>query len=286
MTSLRSRPVSPPPRPRRRGARTLLVLGAVAVLVAVAFVGIRSWWRDGSLAERIDPGCSAGRFEVSTAQAAVASQLVAVAVSRGLPTQASTLLVTAAIQESKLRNIPSGQGDRDSVGVLQQRPSQGWGSVAQLSDPAYAAGAFLDAVVKVPGWQTEPTAEVIQAVQISVDGSYYAEHEQEGRALAQALDGTTPAGLTCRFTAPTQVAPAATVATQVADALPVTTPTVEGGTVTVPGAGWATTAWFVANADRLGLDRVGYDGRVWTRADGWAAGEAAPDAVTATLATL
>ena len=74
-------------------------------------------------------------------------------------------------------------------------------------------------------------------MQISVDGSYYAEHEAEGRAIADALDGTTPAGLTCRFAPPSEVASAQTVADQVLQALPVSTPVVAGSTVQVPGAG-------------------------------------------------
>ncbi len=285
-------PPAAPPRPsprrgRRHPVRLAVVLGAVVVLVAVAVVGIRTWWSNGTFVAAIDPGCSAGGFDVSTDQAAVASQLVAVVVTRGLPARASTLLITAGIQESKLRNIPAGSGDRDSVGVLQQRPSQGWGTAAELSDPTFAAGAFLDAVVKVPAWDTEPAADVIQAVQISADGSLYAEHEPEGKALADALDGTTPAGLTCRFVPPTQVASAQTVAAQVLAALPVDQPQVAGGRVTVPGAGWTTAAWFVANADRLGIDRVDAPGRTWTRADGWsgtATGQ--PTGVTATLATV
>lgn len=269
--------------------RLTVALGVVAVLVTVAVVGIKTWWDDGTLVARINPGCTAGDFQISTDQAVIAADLVSVVVSRGLPARASTLLITAGIQESKLRNIPSGAGDRDSVGVLQQRPSQGWGTAAELSDPEVAAGRFLDAVVKVPGWETEPAAEVIQAVQISVDGSFYAEHEAEGRTLADALDGTTPAGMTCRFVAPTEVATAQTVAGQVLAALPVTQPVIEGNAVTVPGAGWTTAAWFVANADRLGIETVGTAGRTWTRADGWGAppaGQARTTGVTATLATV
>ena len=72
-----------------------------------------------------------------------------------------------AFRESKLSNLPAGSGDRDSVGVLQQRPSQGWGTEEQLNDVHYATGAFLDALVKVTNWQTRPLTEAVQAVQIS-----------------------------------------------------------------------------------------------------------------------
>lgn len=260
-----------PPRRRRRTARVLVAAVAVVGLVAAAVVGLRAWWHDGSLAARFDPGCAAGGFTVSTDQAVIAADLVAVVISRDLPARAATLVLTAALQESKLRNVPAGAGDRDSVGVLQQRPSQGWGSAEQLADPTFAAGAFLDKLVQVPDWQTVPAAEAIQTVQVSVDGTLYAEHEPEAQALADALDGTAPAGLSCRFTAPSTVAPAQTVADQVLQALPVATPRVAGRTVTVPGAGWPTAAWFVANADRLGIDTVAHADRSWTRAGGWAA---------------
>ena len=284
----RPAPTGPPPRRgRRRLVCTAVAAGVVVVLGGVAVAGIRTWWDDGTLAARIDPGCRAGGFEISTDQAVVAADLVSVVVSRGLPARASTLLITAGIQESKLRNIAAGAGDRDSVGVLQQRPSQGWGTAEQLADPVFAAGAFLDAVVKVPGWETEPAADVIQAVQISIDGSLYAEHEPEGEAIADALDGTAPAGLTCRFAAPTEVATAQTLAAQVEQALPVATPVAEGGAVTVPGAGWPTAAWFVANGDRLGIERVEVAGRTWTRAAGWdGGGGSVTDGVRATLATV
>ena len=288
--------IAPPPartrpdpgRGRRRLVRSGVALGAVAVLAGVAVVGIKTWWDDGTLAATIDPGCSAGSYDISTDQAVIAADLVSVVVTRGLPARASTLLITAAIQESKLRNIPAGSGDRDSVGVLQQRPSQGWGTEAQLSDPVFAAGAFLDAVVKVPNWQTEPAADVIQAVQISVDGSLYAEHEAEGKTLADALDGTAPAGLSCRFAKPTEVAPVTTVAAQVQQALPIAPPRVAGRVVTVPGAGWTTASWFVANADRLGIEQVTTAGRAWSRTDGWTAtsGAAGAGGVSATLATV
>jgi hypothetical protein len=181
------------------------------------------------------------------------------------------LVLAAGLQESKLRNLASGDGDRDSVGVLQQRPSQGWGTVAQLGDLHFATGAFLDALVKHQNWQTEPLADAIQAVQISADGSLYAQHEGEAQALADALTGTTAAGISCSFPSPKQVATVQQVSSGVSADLPVNPPQVDTSrrTVSVPGATWATAAWFVANADRFGIDSVGYAQRQWTRGKGW-----------------
>jgi hypothetical protein len=183
-----------------------------------------------------------------------------------------------------LRNLPAGSGDRDSVGVLQQRPSQGWGSQAQLNDVGYATRAFLQHLVQVANWQSLPLAEAVQAVQISADGSAYARHENEAQALADALQGITPAGITCSFDAPTAVASTATVARQVATDLPVNPPTTSGGAVSVPGASWQTAAWFVANADRLGIEKVAYSGREWSRTAGWKTADAAGSA--AVVATM
>jgi hypothetical protein len=247
------------------------------------FFAVRAIWRTAT-SQLGYPHCTVGDYELDTAQAAVASTMVGVVTTRGLPERAAILVLMAGLQESKLRNLALGDGDRDSVGVLQQRPSQGWGTEAQLNDLHFATGAFLDALVKHSDWQTAPLADAIQEVQISADGSAYAKHEGEARALADALQGRTPAGITCTFDPPTLVAPAATVAAQVAADLPVNTPTISGLTVRVPGAAWQTAAWFVANADRLGIDTVAYDGKQWTRADGWQDSAAAgTDAVLATM---
>ena len=62
------------------------------------------------------------------------------------------IALATAQQESRLRNLD--YGDRDSLGLFQQRPSQGWGTEAQVQDPAYAAGKFYDWLVTVPGWET------------------------------------------------------------------------------------------------------------------------------------
>ena len=115
--------------------------------------------------------------------------MVSVVIRRGLPERAAVLIIAAGLQESKLRNIPAGQGDRDSVGVLQQRPSQGWGTAAQLADVQYATGRFLDALVKLPNWQTDSMAVAIQDVQVSADGRAYAKHEAQATSISNALLG-------------------------------------------------------------------------------------------------
>jgi hypothetical protein len=264
----------------RRGVLVVLV---VVVVAAAAALGVRALWR--AAQPHLDTtSCTVGAYDLSPDQAVVASQMVGVVLRRDLPARAAVLVLAAGLQESKLRNLPSGSGDRDSVGVLQQRPSQGWGTIAQLSDVRYATGAFLNVLLTKPGWQTGPLAEVIQSVQISADGSAYAGHEAQAQALADALSGSTPAGITCKFGTPTSVAAASTVATELTRDLPVNPPTTTATSVSAYGAAWATAAWFVANADRLGIDEVGYAGKTWSRTHGWRARSNVPDtAVTATM---
>src|SRR5262249_34482570 len=96
-------------------------------------------------------------------------------------------------------------GDRDSVGIFQQRPSQGWGSAEQLKDPAYASRKFFGALVKVPNYTKIPVSEAAQAVQRSADGSAYEQYAQTGAQLA--ADFTTRAhAVTCWYSPSAQAA--------------------------------------------------------------------------------
>jgi len=266
----------------RRGLIATLVV--LTVLAAAAF-GLVVLWRVAQT-HSVTEECKVGSFSVEPDQASVASTMVGVVMNRDLPERAAVLALAAGLQESKLTNLGPDEGDRDSVGVLQQRPSQGWGSAAELQDVHIATGKFLDALVKIDGWQTMPLADAIQKVQISIDGSYYARHEDEAQALSDALTGKNPAAISCSFPKPTEVASVATVAAAVAKDLPISKPTAVSPKVTVPGASWATAAWFVANADKYGIDAVDYSGRQWTRAHGWKNDKSAgANAVVATLQT-
>jgi hypothetical protein len=263
-------------------ARLVLIAALGVVVLVGAGFGLRAVWNSAVTHLKTD-GCTVGSYDIDTDQAAVASTMVGVVTRRQLPERAAVLALAAGLQESKLRDLASGEGDRDSVGVLQQRPSQGWGTVSQLLDVRFATGAFLDALLKVPNWQDLDLAVAVQDVQISADGSAYAQHEPEAQALTDALTGKRPAAITCSFDRPTRVAAPATVATQLARDLPVNTPSTAGKTISVPGASWQTAAWFVANADRLGIDSVAYKNTQWTRDKGWKTATAPATAVVATL---
>jgi hypothetical protein len=220
-------------------------------------------------------------------QAAVASTMVGVVIRRGLPERAAVLSIAASLQETKLRNLDAGSGDRDSVGVLQQRPSQGWGTASQLADIHYATGKFLDAVIKVPNWEMDSVATVVQKVQISADGAEYAKHERQSQTITDALIGATPAGVSCSFSKPKKVFGVATIAARLQSDLPVAKPVVSENSIQVPLASWATAAWFVAHASTFGINEVSYSGKSWTRAHGWRSDQdARADFVRASLTKI
>jgi len=126
-----------------------------------------------------------GRWDPT--QVANAATIINVGAQRGVPARGWVIAVATAMQESSLRNLPG--GDRDSVGLFQQRPSQGWGTPAQLQDPIYASSKFYAKLVTIPGWRTMPLAEAAQAVQNSRDGRLYADDEADARTVVQRLTG-------------------------------------------------------------------------------------------------
>jgi len=128
-------------------------------------------------------------------QAHFASIIAGVSVRRGLSPRAASIALATAYQETGIRNLT--YGDRDSVGLFQQRPSQGWGTKQQLMDPSYAAGRFYDALVKIKNWETDDINNVAQKVQRSGYPEAYNDHEADARVLASALTGQSPAGFSC-----------------------------------------------------------------------------------------
>ncbi|KAA8830688.1 cobalt transporter [Bifidobacterium tissieri] len=173
------------------------VVAAVTALALVAvLINLR---RADTVAPRsaADAYCSAGSgtIPLSPTQASNAALIARIAMERGLPDHAVTVAIATAMQESKLTNID--YGDLDSVGLFQQRPSQGWGSVEQLMDESYAINAFYDALVKVPDWQSIPTEDAAQEVQRSGYPDLYANWDDLARAWAQALTGEVAAGAGC-----------------------------------------------------------------------------------------
>jgi hypothetical protein len=124
----------------------------------------------------------------SAEQVGNAAVIVAVGQRMQVPLRGQVIAVATAMQESSLINLAG--GDRDSVGLFQQRPSQGWGTPAQLQDPQYAATKFYTKLLAVPGWQTMTLTAAAQAVQISAYPDAYAKWEQDAVQLVGAVNET------------------------------------------------------------------------------------------------
>ncbi|MFD4611971.1 C40 family peptidase [Streptomyces sp. NPDC058440] len=122
-----------------------------------------------------------------------AATIVAAGLSLGVPRKGQIIALATAMQESRLRNL--GSGDRDSLGLFQQRPSQGWGSAQQIQDPAYASEQFYKHLLKVSGWQQMTVTQAAQAVQKSGQPDAYAQWEQLATALQAAIAKTFPGGV-------------------------------------------------------------------------------------------
>jgi hypothetical protein len=105
-----------------------------------------------------------------------------------LPPRAEVIAVATSLQETKLNNYGDlgAANDHDSLGLFQQRPSAGWGTPDQLTNPDYATKAFLGGLKNVNGWQSMPLTDAAQAVQVSAFGDRYAQWEQQAADLVQA----------------------------------------------------------------------------------------------------
>lgn len=210
------------------------------------------------------------RAQVDLEQGQWASLMAAIAQERGMSPRATTIAIATAFQESKVHNID--YGDRDSIGLFQQRPSQGWGSVEQIMDPHYSITKFYKTLAKVDGYESMKITEAAQKVQRSGFPGAYAQHEADARALASALRGYSPAAFTC------QINPQRTGSTEVVveDVLaafgdiesgqdgddarfPLT-----GKRADVKARGWAIAHYLVGNASHLGITTVMFETKQWS----------------------
>ncbi|WP_420856973.1 heavy metal transporter [Streptomyces chilikensis] len=299
--------------PKRRGrlfrfGAALMVLFSLAGYIATRYLHGGGTGPSGPGCEVVAPGGRGepARYAFTPEQAVNAATITAVGTARGLPERAVTIALATALQESSLRNIR--YGDRDSLGLFQQRPSQGWGTPEEIMDPAYAAGQFYDHLVEVPDYTELPLTVAAQEVQRSGFPDAYAKHEPDAALMASALTGRSAATLTCsgRPAPDAQAGPDAVRAaltrdfgTEVlgtagaevraedrgrsgtrdrAEQASVTSGSpspAAGRTVTVPVAepgarqrGWQFAHWAVANASSLAIERVAYAGREWTAVQG------------------
>jgi len=261
------------PTSRARGRRLAVTLVVVAIVGVAAFAGLHALTsKIHNLipqAEDCTARVSGHEATLDPEQAENAALITALAVRRGLPAHAATIALATAMQESKLYNLEG--GDRDSLGLFQQRPSQGWGTRAQVLDPVHATNAFYDALIKIKDYQNLDVTVAAQKVQHSAYPEAYAQHEADARALASALSGYSPHAFSCRFDDPDPGAghPAAlrkeigSLFSGIADE-----PVLRGSSASigVPAAtaGWAVAHYAVAEAQRLGIRKVVFAGWTWS----------------------
>jgi hypothetical protein len=256
---------------------TIRALGCLAVaLVLLIATGVGAFWwlRSRNLTEPV-PGqqrCVATVNNRSTVvdldQAHFASIITGISVRRGLPPRAASIALATAYQETGIRNLD--YGDRDSVGLFQQRPSQGWGTKKQLMDPYYATGKFYDALVKIDNWETADINDVAQKIQFSGYPEAYRDHEADARILASALSGQSAAGFSCLDRSGT-AGDTKGLRSSLQRTFGNLDDSAEDSVVTIRATGerraWAYAHFAVANAQLYGVTNVKIGNRSWQTQD-------------------
>jgi hypothetical protein len=280
--------------PRRRAKRLRTAIIAVPVALALAVAGYVVLHR--AKPYLIGPGCEARvsgqSVSLDPEQAAIAGTIAGVAHRLRVPDGAVTVAYATAMQESHLHNV--GYGDRDSVGVFQQRPSEGWGSAQQLNDPVYATTRFFGALVQVPGYLQMPVHTAAQEVQHSADGTAYQQYEQFAAVMERAFTGQSSRAVWCWYTPAPKVTanlPAAEQElTRTFGRLTVSRRQSDPGGQVVQmvsvrvrdlAAGWSMAAWSVAHAEAYGIRTVQYAGYQWQAANGTSGWQPAANAPAA-----
>jgi hypothetical protein len=273
-----------PHNPARVRARAIVGTALVLVLVSAGYLIYHSFRNVTSPPP--PPGCQAGTgvqaIDLEPEQAAVAATIAGVAARHRLPPRAVTIALAAALQESKLRNLD--YGDRDSVGIFQQRPSEGWGSATQLQSPVYAATKFYAALTQVHGYATMPVYQAAQDVQHSADGSAYQQWTDLAGQLTGYFTGKSPHSVSCWYT-PSGQANLAGAERQIRQtfgpagrkAVVVRITTERSGKKNAKStavlhvqraAAWTVASWLVAHAQAYHLTEVRYAGFSWKAANG------------------
>ncbi|GLW27747.1 FG-GAP repeat domain-containing protein [Actinoplanes regularis] len=152
---------------------------------------------DRAIATRLRPLMTGQRLgaAVSGRSIACARVIVRIVQLRGLPRRAAVIALTTAITESTLKNHLT-EVDHDSLGLFQQRPSQGWGRPEQLVDPVYATDAFLNAMIrKYPGdsWLSGDVGAICQRVQTSAFPAAYGREVHDAALILSKVWTDVPA---------------------------------------------------------------------------------------------
>jgi hypothetical protein len=283
--------------------RVIVAVAVVFVALLGAGVFVAARYLDGAdqpppplISRACTVNTASGEVRLNADQMANAATIAAVGLVRQLPERAVVVALATALQESELKNID--YGDRDSVGLFQQRPSQGWGTPEQILDPRYSAGKFYASLVKVRNWEQLRVTEAAQRVQRSAFPEAYEKWADESTVLAEALTGRAASAVNCTQTGePQQRGASAAVAlgdglradwganvpVQNQDALGL----IVGVTDTDNQAGWRYAHWIVAHSIANGVERVRYLNHEWTsNGDGWRLVEGGPSNIVAEVFQL
>jgi hypothetical protein len=263
-----------PTKSRKRG----LTPGIVLVVIALAVAGYLVLRQGQPLLG--GSGCQAGTGKqavwLDPQQAAIAATIAGVAHQRAMPPHAVIVAYAAALQESHMHNLS--YGDRDSVGVFQQRPSEGWGPARKLKNPVYASGRFFQALAAVPDYLHTPVYRAAQAVQRSADGLAYLQYQPEAAILAADFTGHSAHAVWC-WSAGGDPARADLTAARRAlaqafgpmgshrQATPGDAPAMLVR-APHPAVGWAVATWLVTHAASYGIHDVRYAGFQWRQSSG------------------
>ena len=273
------------PADRSLFARTAIVVLVLALALGGLALAARYAFERITATPPPAPGCQAGpnaeSISLDPGQAAIATMIAGVADRRHLPKEALTIALATAMQESDLENLD--YGDRDSLGVFQQRPSQGWGTPAEIENPVYATTRFYEALVKVPKYTKIPLYVAAQDVQHSADGSAYETQAYVAGLLAGYLTGSPTADtreVTCWYTPAsgqradvkgTRAGLAQTFGPAGRSEVVVRETTASYDILEVeaqPKDTWAVAAWLVTHAQEYRISEVRYAGYRWEAADG------------------
>jgi hypothetical protein len=244
----------------------------VVVLFGLGGYLLRKQFGPHSTVDAVSGRCNAADVVLDAGQMANAATISAVGIRRGVTPRAIVIALAVALQESKLRNLDhqGSRNDHDSLGLFQQRPSQGWGSEDQIMDPRYAADRFYTALLRVKGWEKMRVTEAAQRVQRSAYPEAYQKWAANAEVLALAFAGQSQAVVTCTSDQPPSKPTIDAVERQLTQDFARKTPKMakEGHFLRVPTqdvtTAWQFAHWLVAHSPGLGITTVTVAGRRWS----------------------
>jgi hypothetical protein len=244
----------------------------VVVLCGVGGYLLRKQFETHSTVDAVSGRCSAADVRLDAEQMANAATIAAVGLRRGMVPRAIVVALAVALQESKLRNLDhqGSRNDHDSLGLFQQRPSQGWGSEEQIMDQRYAADRFYTALLRIKGWEKMRVTEAAQRVQRSAYPEAYQKWAANAEVLASAFAGQAQAVVTCTADEPPGEPTVDAVERQLTRDFARKTPKMakNGQFLRVPTedptTAWQFAHWLVAHSPSLGITTVTVGGQRWS----------------------